>query len=524
MTRLVCNNLKLDCTTKQLFIAGNALKAPQLTLRLLEELLIVAPEIVSIEQLISRVWQEQVIADETVTQRVALLRKLLRESGFSDDAVESIRHRGYRWCLRVDVEQQTDTDEAGVSALKHSRVAAFIVVLICFTSLYFSLFYVPQVATPETQEQAGATRNELLEQAMRYKARFDATSNQIAIDMFDKVYQQEPHNLQLLINYSVALSHQVSKFGGDSQDIDRAIELAEQATDIAPQLPEGWHALALAYDVQGDIDKSITQYQIALTKAPNNQYVKGDLSYLLMQKGLLAESLRLNYESFEGTRMFRHLQLAQNLWLLGHPRLAEHFFYNAADLFPDSELDTMGQVRFYLLNNQTQKALSLLDRAEKTGVTGNLFWLYRGLCQMTTQQIDNAIESLIQSLAVKPKQISASVLLYYLSPSFSDDNLAVPTFEPISQLNSSLWPEDAVYLGFLWSLRGENNAALEYLTWAFERGFRDKALLQFLPFPPEVLQAPSYLAILEDIEAAAASERELASSTVTALEDIVNRD
>ena len=518
MTILVSENLQLNQASKQLLIDGKHCPLPALTVTLLEQLLTGYPEPQSIEQLIQGVWHGQVVADETVTQRVALLRKSLKQCGFnSEDAIESLRNQGYRWRLPVnDVVTSPKPQLPAKFDLRRLWLPASLLLIVG------ALYWLSQSPTFSNKSTQTELRNETLEQAIRYKDKFDARSNEIALSMFEKTYREEPNNLRLLINYSVALSHQVSKFSGSAGLVAKAVELAQQATRVAPENATTWHALAFAYDVQGDIDRAIGYYQKGLSIDPDNHYVKGDLAYLLMQRGQLAQSLMLNYQAMQGGRLYRHLQLAQNLWLLGEDELAEAFFHRGSELYPDSELDRVGQTRYYLLIGHQEKAKALLTDIEKKGVHGNQFLFYQALLALAEGDWQTAHRHLSDSLQSKPNQIAPKVLSNYVLQQWKALQATPFVFEEtlFTTQENLLWPEDAVYLAFNEDLRGDFRRAQEVLSWAVEAGFRDTELLNFLPFSQELTQSKGYRELLRSIMADVQKQRTQARGTVASIRSL----
>lgn len=69
---------------------------PELSYRLLAVLVSQAPDLVSKDDLIREVWGDVVVGDETLSQRVRLLRQALDEDSQSPRYFESVRGRGYR--------------------------------------------------------------------------------------------------------------------------------------------------------------------------------------------------------------------------------------------------------------------------------------------------------------------------------------------------------------------------------------------------------------------------------------------
>jgi len=72
-----------------------------LSFDLLVTLVRAAPNLVSLEQLVERVWPGLVVSPETVVQRVKLLRDALGDDSHAPRYIEGVRGRGYRMLAEV---------------------------------------------------------------------------------------------------------------------------------------------------------------------------------------------------------------------------------------------------------------------------------------------------------------------------------------------------------------------------------------------------------------------------------------
>jgi TolB-like protein/DNA-binding winged helix-turn-helix (wHTH) protein/Tfp pilus assembly protein PilF len=76
---------------------------PELSFQLLATLATQAPAMVSKDELIAKVWGGVVVSDETLMQRVRLLRQVLGEDSQNPRYIASVRGRGYRLASPVEV-------------------------------------------------------------------------------------------------------------------------------------------------------------------------------------------------------------------------------------------------------------------------------------------------------------------------------------------------------------------------------------------------------------------------------------
>jgi len=95
-SRLRVADLVVDLDRSSVVRDGRVIDLPDLSFRLLAALIRHAPERVDKDQLIAEVWDGVVVSDETLAQRVSLLRQVLGETSQQPRYIQAIRGRGYR--------------------------------------------------------------------------------------------------------------------------------------------------------------------------------------------------------------------------------------------------------------------------------------------------------------------------------------------------------------------------------------------------------------------------------------------
>jgi DNA-binding winged helix-turn-helix (wHTH) protein len=104
-------DLRVDVARAQVWRNGAELPLPKLSFDFLLTLIQAAPGIVSIDDLMDRVWSGVIVGPETVSQRAKLLRAALGDDSRSPRYVLSVRGRGYR--LIADVSPVCVRTRAG---------------------------------------------------------------------------------------------------------------------------------------------------------------------------------------------------------------------------------------------------------------------------------------------------------------------------------------------------------------------------------------------------------------------------
>ncbi|MFT5759787.1 MAG: DNA-binding winged helix-turn-helix (wHTH) protein [Alteromonadaceae bacterium] len=95
------HTLIFDQLTHTVTVGTNALTLNPLSFRLLEALANYPEEILSVEHLISKVWQKTRVSPDTLKQRVFVLRKSIEEANILGLTIQAIRGEGYRLIIEV---------------------------------------------------------------------------------------------------------------------------------------------------------------------------------------------------------------------------------------------------------------------------------------------------------------------------------------------------------------------------------------------------------------------------------------
>jgi len=106
-------DLQIDFGRFRVTRGGAELAVPRLSFDMLAALTSAAPNVVSIDELMSQVWPGLVVTPETVTQRVHLLRQALGDTAEAPRYVEGVRGRGYRLLPAVFAAGAKVTTEIG---------------------------------------------------------------------------------------------------------------------------------------------------------------------------------------------------------------------------------------------------------------------------------------------------------------------------------------------------------------------------------------------------------------------------
>ena len=145
------NDIEFNPLSHTVIYQGQSLTLNPLSYRLLEVLAETPGDILSVNEILTRVWQNKQVSPETLKQRVFVLRKAISEAEIDGIAIQSVRGEGYR--LLVD-EASVNSDESHIveiaQAHKNSRLikwGAGVAALLCVSLATF--FFVTTGNTPK---------------------------------------------------------------------------------------------------------------------------------------------------------------------------------------------------------------------------------------------------------------------------------------------------------------------------------------------------------------------------------------
>jgi len=107
-------DLSIDTGRQLVMRAAEQILLPKLSYDLLLVLVRAAPNLVSVDELMRRVWPGVVVGPETVSQRVKMLRDLLDDDPKAPRYIHGLRGRGYQ--ILATVSENSDTAAANSSA------------------------------------------------------------------------------------------------------------------------------------------------------------------------------------------------------------------------------------------------------------------------------------------------------------------------------------------------------------------------------------------------------------------------
>ncbi|MCX7553836.1 winged helix-turn-helix domain-containing protein [Marinicella sp. S1101] len=488
-------DIRIDAVTQKSYHNHNEIQLSDLSFKTMKALINAFPEPLSNDDLIEQVWQHTAVSPETVTQRIALIRKAFNEVGLDAKTyIAATRHVGYRWLKPISQSNSKST-------FKKVAISVFVCAFIGIGSwLYWS-----DQARPNLPIKATATvsAEDLSQQAWSYLDKHSAHSNQLAIGLFRQALAIDKDEVNALTGLSIALSHQVTKFNQDAKLLTEARERAQQATELTPSHAQAWAALAFVDDAAGDIDAAIAGYEKAIELAPKNTSTVSSLAYLYAVKGQLVDALQLNLSVLGSQQLYLDLQIAQVMNLLGFDVMAEQWYHKADVLGPDNVFATHQRAQFYLAQNQPSQAATVIEQAQQRGILRPELPTLQGLMAWKKSDIPLAINHFKTAQMIDESDMRSYLLLQALlgnDQQMQQHGWLSGTFS---------WPDQSVYQAQYYAVVGETDLAYQALSLAFDRGYRDHAWLTWSPAFEPLKTDDRWAELLLQIQADVAAQRQV---------------
>ncbi|WP_417450398.1 winged helix-turn-helix domain-containing protein [Kordiimonas sp.] len=486
-------DLRVDTVNKRVVREGELIEFSDLTARLFFTLAEISPEPASAAQLSEKVWDGAFVSDETIAQRIKLLRQALGDSARAPRYIETIRGRGYRL-----VPQSAKTR---IVRLKPQFLALGAVL----GALFLGAVYFVRQETPVPEQDvlaaAGVDADMLLTQAQRYLAGHRPDDVDAAIDLYRRALAMWPEDGRVQVGLSFALSTRATKVSGEESDALEAEKLARAAVAVSAQNGLSWHALGYALDAQGRVDDALTSYLHAFRLDPDDRAAASSAAYLLAIRGRYYEALKLQVTVLGGTDQLRYgdLQIAEALDLLGYALAAARWRNKAVLLNPGDLVITGGAIISALRQHKTEEAERLYQTLAPDMLKTSKGQRLLGTIRLAQGRLEDAKEI----FAGSDKLMHAAI-----ASMLGDGSVPVQLSAP----DSVTWPGQYFDEACVLAARGEVAAAINTLGQAVDLGWRDGARFAMVPFFADLSDNAAFLAIRQRIAEDTAFQRELLKS------------
>lgn len=511
-------DLTLDVGAARVSRDGQPVPLARLSFDLLLALVRRAPDVVGAEELIAEVWAGTAVADETLTQRVTLLRKGLGDDAAAPRYVRAVRGRGYQ--LVPAVQLGTRSASAQQPRQRRSRVGWHLAALAVLLGLGVGsgvLLRRGAPAAPETLATRPASADELLARADAYLARERSEDNSIALDLYRRAHEVGGESAPVLAGWSLALAQRATKFNGSAENIEQALARAQRAIELAPELARGHHALGLALDARGRVESAIAAYRRAVVLDPDDRAALASAAHLLAVRGELAAALEANLGAAQGTSAlppYLEVQVGTVLGLLGYRPAAAVWLERALALQPDNVFAALSLARLRFAEGRPTEADQVAARALAAGTRRPELPVVRARAALLAGDEPAARKHLAAARDVNPRYgFGRSLELLLDRRSGRTDPLETARRQRLAELakgraSGDEWPDSWLEQALLEAAfeSAASPAPLAALDRAITLGFRDADLLLVDPFAAELRARTGFAARVERIRQLVAVE------------------
>ncbi|MGF6710918.1 DNA-binding winged helix-turn-helix (wHTH) protein/Tfp pilus assembly protein PilF [Luteibacter sp. W1I16] len=489
VTRYRLLDLTIDLARQRVERGGTPLDVAGLSFQLLAYLVGHGDRVVGFDELISEVWAPAVVNEETVTQRVRLLRQALGDDARQPRYIRSVRSRGYQ----LGAAPLPLTGAAPRRRTLWPAVAA--VGILAATSVGVGFL------AREQKPVAGAQRD-VLDRARWYAAMGQRDNNERALALYDRALREAPGDVEALSGASRTRSARSCLYNAGPAEARDALRLATRAVAARQDSAMAWSALGYARDCLGDIPGAIAGYERAVRLDPSDDPSRASAAYLYQEQGRLADALHANLDMRgDPSRVrFREVQLARAYDLLGFASVAEIRYKHLFDLAPDNVFGNIGWPAFLFAHGRFDEAREALAQARTRGTARAELAQLEGELALRRGDRTAAANAFAEARALRPDaSLPATLAVLHgvapVDPAWLNQRIAATR----ASLAGDPWPASRLELALLLQTAGDRRGAIDALSDAVDKGWRDAGYLRASPLFSPLAGDPGFDAVLDSI-------------------------
>lgn len=508
------DDLTIDLARRRVQRGDAPLELVGLTFDVFAYLLAQGDRVVGFDELIASVWAPAVVGEETVTQRIKLLRQALGDDGRNPRYVRSVRGRGYQLCA-VPQLPTAEPATAAPPAATSARELRWPLLLTSLPLLVLGfLIWKREPAAPPSE------RDEQLQRARYYAGIGQRDDVERAIALYEQLLARDANDRAAQTGLSFAYSTRVCLYNEAPVWAERAQALAERVVAAEPRNSLAQAALGYAFDCNGAMSAAIDHYERAVALDPAARIDSAaSLAYLYMVRGRLADALARNLEvERRATAPVRYLeiQIARNLELLGETAAAERRYARSFRLYPDNVYSNAAWPRCLFLQNRFGEAEAALTQAQERSEHPELYRLQAELALLRGQR-EAAATAFAAAARLRPHASFSQTLARLHAATPPDPAWLAQRAQELGSTDlRGGWPENHLELALVQLARSDRPAAIAALRQAVEDGWRDRAYLQTSALFRPLADEPAFAALLEDIAGRVTRDREAARDGIAA--------
>jgi TolB-like protein/Tfp pilus assembly protein PilF len=345
-----------------------------------------------------------------------------------------------------------------------------------------------------------------------YYYRYKKEENEQAVALFKQAIEIDPDYALAHAGLADAYYQRFMRFGfPEAEWLDPAIEQAQKAISLDPNLAEGYKALATLYGfVKGWWRKAVEAGQKAVEANPNSALANSSLGQYYLNTGELDKAFRFIKKSIAlgPAWAFPCADLGYIYFGLDDPVRAEEWLKKSLELQPDLDWANMAQIEVYLALGEYDKAIE----QSQTGLSkfpGNpSAWIieFAALAELFSGHYEKAQEY-YQKIGEQPIELG----YIYWKAGRKDE--AKKLFQGnLDRLQKRLEQGDESNgIGFsmaaIYAVQGNKEDALRWLQKAVDAGYRNYRYLSRYPLLENIRDDERFKRIIDDTKAKVAEMR-----------------
>jgi DNA-binding winged helix-turn-helix (wHTH) protein len=482
---------------------GEVINLPKLSFELLINLIENAQKICSLEELSLAVWKNNVVSNETIIQRITLLRKALDDDPKAPKYIESVRGRGYRLIVKPIHKSQTNHKKKLLSACIAVALVCLALVIYWLTTSISQKTLPPSTDRHVKSEETTDSVSSFLERGNYY---LDIGQNQNidrAIVLFNEVLTLEPANINALIGLSLALSKSVCRYNQPTSRAQKAKQLAIQALTIDSNSSNAQAALAYSWDCIGNLELALEHYLLSIKLNPQNYKSTGSAAHLLETKGQLMAAFNLSQRAkqLKPDNHMADLQIARIFELLKFTSQAQASYQKLFMLYPDNVFINEAYPRFLFFQGRFSEAKNVIEKVLKRDIERRNIFLYYAELLWLLEGKEKALPWILKAVEVNPRQSYAETIRLIVDKKLTveEANNRIHQLEKVITQGDT-WPINYIESSLLslWVINNKEDA-IGFLQKAVNLGYLNSEYLTISPLFAQLRKQPKFYQLIDDI-------------------------
>ena len=503
---LKSGDLRIDLERRIVWRGNMPLDISDLSFDLLVALARQPGQAMDMHAMARQVWNQASVSEETIAQRVALLRKALGDEARQPRYVRTVRNSGYAWIPPVAEGPAIPLQGRLVKAFSLAG-AALILVLGAATLLprWTGQAGLSGAATAPVAGPADSIDTTLpLQRARNLLELHRPEDTDTAISLLEGILDDHPDHAGARLSLSFGLTTRATKFTAQADDVSRAEALARSLLADNARDGSAWHALAYALDAQGQIDEALSAYTQAFTLNPGDAAALSSAAYLLRVRGQIHAALVLEARALDAgpPTLYGPLQIAVCLELIHHPA-AEIWWERALTEGAGTSVILAERMMADLRAGRPANALERYQASAPGLQTTPRLQSLAGLAYWQLGETDRARRVFERAGDAAQPELAAL--------NARDGHSALSTQDWLNDAMSegASWPDLRIRLAGVEARAGRTARALELVGTAIDLGWRDAGWIETSPALAPVAQSAAWPALAARIERELDAQRRL---------------